>query len=181
VESWTSKCGTSCKTIKVKPCPQDLLQWMSQLYVGGALVAQWVRSLDLATPTSLSPIRRGFVPGFLIYKKGCTRLTVASDKVYQLLAHGRWFSLGTPASSTTKTGCHNIAEILLKVALKHQKSNQNQIYVGNLSTSKRTSYLKYNYPMYRVLWLDNFEVIVWKSYSQDLWPWILNMIWFESV
>jgi hypothetical protein len=45
-----------------------------------------------------------------------------------LLAHGRWFSPGTPASSTTKTGRHDIAEILLKVALntKHQikiKSN----------------------------------------------------------
>jgi hypothetical protein len=38
------------------------------------------------------------------YKKGCTQLAVASDKVYQLLAHRRWFSLGTPASSTTKTG-----------------------------------------------------------------------------
>jgi len=35
-----------------------------------------------------------------------------------LLAHGRWFSTGTPASSTTKTGGHDIAEILLKVALK---------------------------------------------------------------
>ena len=33
-------------------------------------------------------------------------------------------SLCTPASSTTKTGRHGIAEILLKVALKHQKSNQ---------------------------------------------------------
>jgi hypothetical protein len=43
-------------------------------------------------------------------------------KVYQLLAHGQWFSPGTPASSTTKTGRHDIAEILLKVALKHQKS-----------------------------------------------------------
>jgi hypothetical protein len=31
-----------------------------------------------------------------------------------LLAHGRWFS---PASSTTKTGRHDIAEKLLKVAL----------------------------------------------------------------
>jgi hypothetical protein len=48
--------------------------------------------------------------------------SVASDKVYQLLVHGRWFSPGTPASSTTKTGSHDIAEILLKVALKHQKS-----------------------------------------------------------
>jgi hypothetical protein len=34
---------------------------------------------------------------------------------------------GTPASSTTKTGRHDIAEILLKVALKHQKSKTNQI------------------------------------------------------
>jgi hypothetical protein len=31
--------------------------------------------------------------------------------------HGWWFSLGTPASSTTKTGRHDITEILLKVAL----------------------------------------------------------------
>jgi hypothetical protein len=34
-----------------------------------------------------------------------------------LLAHGQWFSPGTPASSTTKTGRHDIAAILLKVAL----------------------------------------------------------------
>jgi hypothetical protein len=43
--------------------------------------------------------------------------TTLCDKVYQLLAHGRWFSPGTPASSTTKTGRYDIAEILLKVAL----------------------------------------------------------------
>jgi hypothetical protein len=41
-----------------------------------------------------------------------------------LLAPGRWFSPGTPASSTTNTGRHDIAEIFLKVALKHKKSNQ---------------------------------------------------------
>jgi hypothetical protein len=56
-----------------------------------------------------------------------TRLAAVSDKVYQLLAHGRWFSPGTPASSTTKTGRHDIDEILLKVALKHQKSNKKKI------------------------------------------------------
>jgi long-subunit acyl-CoA synthetase (AMP-forming) len=44
-------------------------------------------------------------------QKGCTRLTTASDQVYQLLAHVRWFSPGTPASSTTKTGRYDIAEI----------------------------------------------------------------------
>jgi hypothetical protein len=75
----------------------------------------------LSSFQSLSPIRRGFAPGFVNYKKGCTRLAAASDKAYQLLAHGWWFSPGTPASSSTKTGRHDIAEILLKVALKHQK------------------------------------------------------------
>jgi hypothetical protein len=39
-----------------------------------------------------------------------------SDKVYQLLARGRWFSLGTRLFPP-QTGCHDIAEILLKVAL----------------------------------------------------------------
>ena len=50
-------------------------------------------------------------------QKGYTRLAAASEKAYQLLAHDRWFCPGTPASSTTKTGPHDIAEILLKVAL----------------------------------------------------------------
>jgi hypothetical protein len=52
-------------------------------------------------------------------------ITVRSiAKVYQLLAHGRWFSPGTPASSITKTGRYDIAElILLKVAL----NTKNQI------------------------------------------------------
>jgi hypothetical protein len=57
-------------------------------------------------------------------QKWCTRLAAENDKVYQLLAHGRWFSPGIPASSTTKTGRHDIADKLLKVALKHQISNQ---------------------------------------------------------
>ena len=75
----------------------------------------------LTTQTSLSPIQGGFAPSFVNYKKGCTRLAAASDKVYQLLANGRWFSPGTPASSTTKTGRHDIAEILLKKALNTKK------------------------------------------------------------
>jgi hypothetical protein len=43
-------------------------------------------------------------------QKGCTRLAAASDKVYQLLGHDRWFSPGTPASSTTKI-CINYISI----------------------------------------------------------------------
>jgi hypothetical protein len=35
------------------------------------------------------------------------------------LGAGGWFSPGTPVSSTIKTDSHNIAEMLLKMALKH--------------------------------------------------------------
>ena len=55
-------------------------------------------------------------------QKGCTRLAAASDQVYQLLAHDRWFSSGTTASSTTKTGPHDIAES----GAKHKKNQINQ-------------------------------------------------------
>jgi hypothetical protein len=79
----------------------------------------------LTTHTSLSPIPCGFAPGFVNYKKGCTRLTAANDKVYQLVAHGWVFSQGTPASSTTKTGRHDIAKILLKVALNTKNQSIN--------------------------------------------------------
>jgi ribosome biogenesis protein Nip4 len=34
-----------------------------------------------------------------------------------LLAYGRWLSLVNPASATTKTGRHDIAETLMKVGL----------------------------------------------------------------
>jgi hypothetical protein len=57
-------------------------------------------------------------------QKGCSRLAAASDEVYQLLALGWWFSPGTPASSITKTCRHDIAEILLKVALSTKNQSK---------------------------------------------------------
>jgi hypothetical protein len=56
-----------------------------------------------------------------------TGLEAASDKVYQLLANGRWFSPGTPASSITNTGRHDMAEILLHVAL-NTKNQSNHVH-----------------------------------------------------
>jgi hypothetical protein len=41
--------------------------------------------------------------------------TTICDKVCQLLATGRWFSLDPPASSTNITDCHDITEILLNI------------------------------------------------------------------
>jgi len=76
-------------------------------------------------------------------QKGCTRLATSSDKVYQLLAHGRWFSPGTPASSTTKTGRHDIAGILLKWYLtpNNQSINQPINHVTFTNTFKTASHM----------------------------------------
>ena len=95
-------------------------------------------------------------------QKGCTRFAAASDKVYQLLAHGRWFSPGTSASSTTKTGRLDITEILLKVALnaKNQSiifQNMNKYIVeiemykvSHNITSTGYSYVKYERCVFRI-------------------------------
>jgi hypothetical protein len=59
------------------------------------------------------------------------------QKVYQLLAAGQWFSPITPVYSTNKTQRHDIAEILLNVALNFKNQNLNYIYAP----------LKYSLPM----------------------------------
>ena len=57
------------------------------------------------------------------------------DKVCQWLATGRWFSPGTPVSSTNKTDRHDITEILMKVALS--TINLNLFNFHNLLIWKR--------------------------------------------
>jgi len=64
------------------------------------------------------------VPGLVNYKKGALDSQQQVIKVYQLLAHGRWFSPGTPASSTTKTGRHDIVESGVKQNQSNQSINQ---------------------------------------------------------
>ena len=53
------------------------------------------------------------------------------DKICQWLAAGRWFSPGFLDSSTNKTGCHDITEILLKVVLNTIKPNQSLLLFLN--------------------------------------------------
>jgi len=54
-------------------------------------------------------------------------------KVCQWLATGRWFSSGTPVSSTNKTDLHDITEILLKVALNTiNQTKPSLIYFYNM-------------------------------------------------
>ena len=97
-----------------------------------------------------------------LYKlqKGCTRFAAASDKVYQLVAHGQWFSPGTPASSTTKTGRHDIAEILLKVAL----STINQIIISTFVVLTCILFLSYKRCSECANWSHVDKVIYWLDY-----------------
>ena len=93
--------------------------WYSHSY--RVRVAQWVRSLDLIVHASLSPIWRGFAPSFVNYKKDARdsqpqviKLTSCLPRVGGSL---RVLRLPPPL----KLVAIDIAEILLKVALKHQK------------------------------------------------------------
>jgi hypothetical protein len=72
-------------------------------------------------------------------------------------------SLGSPASSTTKTGRHDIAEILLKVALnnKYQSINQSNLsyltvhpYVIQLNILLINRVLGFNTAMHIAEWTD---------------------------
>ena len=49
---------------------------------------------------------------------------VVSSNPTQLLAAGQWFSSGPPISPTNNTDCHDITELLVKVALNTITSNQ---------------------------------------------------------
>jgi hypothetical protein len=59
----------------------------------------------------------GMVLGMTVLQTFMSSATLC-DKVCQWLATGRWFSLCTPVSSTNKTDCHDITQILLKVVWK---------------------------------------------------------------
>ena len=88
------------------------------------LIARWY---DECKTITIQIPKQSFGPGFVNYQKRCTRLAAASDNVYQLLVHGRWFSPGSPASSTTKTGRHDIAGNIAESGVNHQNSNSNSL------------------------------------------------------
>jgi hypothetical protein len=62
--------------------------------------------------------------------------TTWCGKVCQWLSTGRWFSLGSPVSSTNKTDHQDITEILLKVALNTNKQTNKQYELTKGGTTK---------------------------------------------
>ena len=72
------------------------------------------------------------------------------DKFCQWLATVRWFSSGTPVSSTNKTDHHDITEILLKVALSTIKPKP-EIRKVHCSDYRRLHFSSLpNYPYFSV-------------------------------
>jgi hypothetical protein len=98
--------------------------------------------------------------------KRCTRLATA--KVYQLLAHGLWLSPGNPASSTTKPGRHDIAEILLRVAL----NTINQIMIYDFSHHWYWWFRyqnKYSFILYQLYQLRKLNPPSWLKSIFSIW------------
>ena len=79
-----------------------------------------------------------------------------SDKVCLWLATGRWFSPGTPLSSTNETDRHNIAEILLKVPL----NTINQTFIMIFELTKIILYRLERFP-------KRYKNIIWSKNNID--------------
>ena len=121
-------CVGSCKynyhTITIKTAPHNYQKETKTLKI----INQWVQ------------IQWGYVfRNILVYTNNSLKIMYNKCKTLSnyfqyfptyMLAHGRWYSPGTPASSTTKTGGHDIAEIFLKVAL-NIKNQISHIYCIN--------------------------------------------------
>jgi hypothetical protein len=88
------------------------------------------------------------------------------EKVCQWLATGWWFSQGTPVSSTNKTDCHDITEILLKVALNSIKQTNIILFIFRIPHM----YVKISLiiPPHNILWsyytMGLLVTLMWLSY-----------------
>ena len=80
--------------------------------------------------------------------------TTLCNKVCQWLATGRWFPPNTPVSSTNTTCLHDIAEILLKVAL----NTINQTNQPESTNSQGQTYFHINWPYIKHLELKKNKI-----------------------
>ena len=95
-------------------------------------------------------------------------------KVYQWLATGCWFSPGAPVSFTKKTDRRDIAEILLKVGLRHHS------LTPEISTFGYTAFFCYNIFCWSVCLIDKIKLlklmIFFKGFSNKSKVVILNSL-----
>jgi hypothetical protein len=68
------------------------------------------------------------------------RCTTVCDKVCQWLATGLWLSLGPPVSSTNKTDCHDISEILSNTIKQTNKQTKHCYHLTHVCHNE-TNYI----------------------------------------
>ena len=83
--------------------------------------------VDLQLPMQSVPITTKVVSSSPVHDEVYSIQHYVIKFISDLIVTGRWFSPDTPVSATNKTDCHNITEILLKVALN--TINQTIIYL----------------------------------------------------
>ena len=103
-----------------------------------------------------------------VYLISISNITLC-DKVCQWLATGRWFSPGTPVSSTNRTDRHDIAEILLRVAINTIALTNLHIWV-QLICKLRTSLTHY-----QILVSGVSNIVIWILYG-DRWRKAIQML-----
>ena len=93
-----------------------------------------------------NPLRRGVLD------------TTLCDEVCQWLATSRWFSPGTPVSSTSKTDRHDITEILLKVAINTVTHNPLMLFWIHTAKCMKYLYLLilYSSPLFVNIWSPSY-------------------------
>ena len=82
-----------------------------------------------------------------------------------MLTHGRWFSLGTPASSTTKTGRHDIVES----GVKHHIPNHDCVLWRKplvLSARQNKAIKAQNYRTNKE-WLKSITILIHNTVQEE--------------
>ena len=109
-----------------------------------------------------------------VWNSFMARCITLCDKVRQGRATCWWFSPGTPISSTNKTDCHYITEILLKVALStinHNNFLGQSLYSYHYHlTNVRLEKFEMTYFSIMAIFATNHVVVGYKSTNLHLSP-----------
>ena len=111
--------------------------------------------------------------------------TTLCDKVCQWLAASLWFSQDTMVSSTNKTHCHDIVEILLKVALNTKTLTlilpylNLRVYTGILlivyTCTCNVHLVKFLKSLASLLYHHNDKFWAFKDFIDLMDPWVSNL------
>ena len=104
---------------------------------------------------------------YITFTYQCTTLC---DIVCQWLATSWWFFLGTPVSSTNKTDCHDMTEILLKVALNTIKQT-NKLILHLLTIVSNIRFFSNGFNEFFV----NLRHVISHLHQEILNFWIINI------